>query len=172
MKAKTWFLGILLVTVGLIVVACSGAAPGRRADFSSPHRLNPLKPKPLPLNPLLLKPPPREAAAAVPTEAPTVDPNVPTPEPTPVVNAFGQCSSPIRVWHGLTGSDGAVFAEMLQKFSEANPTVCFESQGIPWDLFFQKVSHRSRSRHTTGFGHLSCCRSQSNGISGSDAAAG
>jgi ABC-type glycerol-3-phosphate transport system substrate-binding protein len=44
----------------------------------------------------------------------------------------------MRLWHGLTGSDGAVFAEMLQQFAEANPEACFESQGIPWDLFFQK----------------------------------
>jgi ABC-type glycerol-3-phosphate transport system substrate-binding protein len=62
----------------------------------------------------------------------------PTAEPTPVVNAFGQCDDPMRLWHGLTGADGAVFAEMLTMFSEANPDVCFESQGIPWDLFFQK----------------------------------
>jgi ABC-type glycerol-3-phosphate transport system substrate-binding protein len=44
----------------------------------------------------------------------------------------------MRLWHGLTGSDGAVFAEMLQQYAEANPEACFESQGIPWDLFFQK----------------------------------
>lgn len=44
----------------------------------------------------------------------------------------------MRLWHGLTGSDGAVFAEMLQQYATANPDVCFESQGIPWDLFFQK----------------------------------
>ena len=42
------------------------------------------------------------------------------------------------LWHGLTGSDGAVFAEMLQQYAKANPEACFESQGIPWDLFFQK----------------------------------
>jgi multiple sugar transport system substrate-binding protein len=44
----------------------------------------------------------------------------------------------MKLWHGLTGSDGAVFAEMLQQYAEANPEACFESQGIPWDLFFQK----------------------------------
>lgn len=75
---------------------------------------------------------PADNAAAAPAAAEA------TAEPTPVVNAFGQCDNPIRLWHGLTGSDGAVFAEMLQKFAEANPDVCFESQGIPWDLFFQK----------------------------------
>jgi ABC-type glycerol-3-phosphate transport system substrate-binding protein len=67
-----------------------------------------------------------------------VDPNLPTPEPTPVVNKMGTCDDPMMLWHGLTGSDGAVFAEMLQQYAEANPDACFESQGIPWDLFFQK----------------------------------
>ena len=62
----------------------------------------------------------------------------PDAEPTPVVNAFGQCDDPLRLWHGLTGSDGAVFAEMLGQFADDNPDFCFESQGIPWDLFFQK----------------------------------
>lgn len=75
---------------------------------------------------------PADNAAAAPAAAEA------TAEPTPVVNAFGQCDNPIRMWHGLTGSDGAVFAEMLQMYAEANPDVCFESQGIPWDLFFQK----------------------------------
>lgn len=76
------------------------------------------------------------AAEAPAAEAPAAE--APAAEPTPVVNAFGQCEDPMRLWHGLTGSDGAVFAEMLQQFAEANPDACFESQGIPWDLFFQK----------------------------------
>lgn len=76
-----------------------------------------------------------EAAADAPAAAVA---EAPAAEPTPVVNAFGQCDDPMKLWHGLTGSDGAVFAEMLQKFAEANPDICFESQGIPWDLFFQK----------------------------------
>ena len=77
-------------------------------------------------------------AADTAAEAPAADPNAPTPEPTPVVNAFGQCDDPLRLWHGLTGSDGAVFAEMLQQFATDTPDLCFESQGIPWDLFSQK----------------------------------
>lgn len=79
-----------------------------------------------------------QPAAAAATEAPTANPNAPTPEPTPVVNAFGTCDKPFRLWHGLTGSDGAVFAEMLAQYAKANPDACIESQGIPWDLFFQK----------------------------------
>jgi ABC-type glycerol-3-phosphate transport system substrate-binding protein len=61
-----------------------------------------------------------------------------TVEPTPIVNAFGECSDPLILWHGLTGSDGAVFAELLGKFVADNPDVCLHSEGIPWDTFFQK----------------------------------
>ncbi len=73
------------------------------------------------------------ATAVKATEVPT-----PTPEPTPVVNVFGDCPDPLILYHGLTGSDGAVFAEMLQQYKAATPNACFESQGIAWDLFFQK----------------------------------
>ena len=59
-------------------------------------------------------------------------------EPTPVINNFGECDDPLVLWHGLTGSDGAVFAELLAQFSEANPDVCLNSEGYPWDIFFQK----------------------------------
>lgn len=71
-------------------------------------------------------------------EEPTLDPNVPTPEPTPVVNAFGDCDDPLILWHGLTGTDGAVFADMLEKFVNEVPGACLSSEGIPWDIFFQK----------------------------------
>ena len=88
-----------------------------------------------------------QAPAAAPTAttapaapAPTATPAAaaPTAEPTPVVNVFGKCYTPFRLWSGLTGSDGAVFAEMCKMYSDADSTVCLESQGIPWDLFFQK----------------------------------
>ncbi|MBN1890411.1 MAG: extracellular solute-binding protein [Thermoflexales bacterium] len=78
------------------------------------------------------------AATATPVPAPTATPVPVELEPTPVVNAFGNCAKPLILYHGLTGTDGAVFAEMLQKYKEANPDACFESQGIAWDLFFQK----------------------------------
>lgn len=71
-------------------------------------------------------------------EAPTVDPNMPTAEPTPVVNAFGTCDDPLVLWHGLTGTDGAVFATLLEQFAKENPDVCLESEGYVWDIFFQK----------------------------------
>ena len=107
----------LLVVAAMLLSACAGAAPAATDTGAAA--------------------PAADAGAAAPAEA-TVDANAPTPEPTPVVNAFGQCDDPMRLWHGLTGSDGAVFAEMLQQYAKANPEACFESQGIPWDLFFQK----------------------------------
>jgi ABC-type glycerol-3-phosphate transport system substrate-binding protein len=70
-----------------------------------------------------------------PAEEVVEDPNA---EPTPIVNAFGECDDPLVLWHGLTGTDGAVFAVMLQQFTEAHPEVCLYSEGIPWDTFFQK----------------------------------
>ena len=84
------------------------------------------------------------APAAAPSEGgatdagAAVDASAPAPEPTPVVNNFGECSDPLVLWHGLTGSDGAVFAERLQQFVDANPDLCLNSEGYPWDIFFQK----------------------------------
>jgi ABC-type glycerol-3-phosphate transport system substrate-binding protein len=107
----------LLMVLALLVGACGGAAPAAPAA-------------------------PADTAAAgtdaTVAEEPTLDPSLPTPEPTPVVSAFGACDDPMKLWSGLTGSDGAVFAELLTQYAEANPDACFESQGIPWDLFFQK----------------------------------
>lgn len=105
--------GSLFIVVAILLAACGQATPAPTVK-------------------------PAEPVAAEPTAEPTVDPNAPTPEPTPVVNAFGNCSDPLILYHGLTGSDGAVFAEMLQQYKAANPDACFESQGIAWDLFFQK----------------------------------
>ena len=67
--------------------------------------------------------PARAPAADAAAEA-TVDPNAPTPDPTPVVNAFGTCDGPLVLWHGLTGTDGAVFATLLEQFANENPDVC------------------------------------------------
>jgi len=107
----------LLVVIAMLVGACAGAAPAPAGGGAAAPAAD------------------TGAAAATATEAAA---DQPTPQPTPVVNAFGQCDDPMRIWHGLTGSDGAVFAEMLQQYATANPDACFESQGIPWDLFFQK----------------------------------
>lgn len=110
------------VVASTALAACAGATPAA-----------PAAPAPAAAEPTATAP-----AAAEPTAVPTVAPGAPTPEPTPVVNAFGKCDKPFMLWHGLTGSDGAVFAEMLQQYAKADPEACFESQGIPWDLFFQK----------------------------------
>jgi ABC-type glycerol-3-phosphate transport system substrate-binding protein len=108
----------LLTVLALLLGACGGAAAPAAPAAPAEEAAAPAE---------------GEAAA----EAPA-DPNAPTPEPTPVVNAFGQCDDPMVLMHGLTGADGAVFAELLQQYAEANPEACFEAQGIEWDLFFQK----------------------------------
>ena len=102
---------ILLVTLAMLISACGGAAPAAPADTGAADTA--------------------AADTAAAAEAPAA-------EPTPVVNNFGECEDPLVLWHGLTGSDGAVFAELLQQFSEANPDVCLNSEGYPWDIFFQK----------------------------------
>lgn len=121
----------LMIVLALLIAVAACSAPA--APPAAPPAAQPTQP------PAAAEATATQPAPVAPTDVPpTVDPNAPTPEPTPVVNAFGKCAQPMRLWHGLTGSDGAVFAEMLQQFSEANPDACFESQGIPWDLFFQK----------------------------------
>ena len=69
---------------------------------------------------------------------PTATTGGPTAEPTAVVNAFGKCSRPLHMMHGLTGTDGAVFATLLDQFTKENPDVCLSSEGYAWDTFFQK----------------------------------
>lgn len=99
----------LLMVLTLLLSACGAAAPAAPADT--------------------------EAAAEAPAEA---APAEPAPVATAVVNNFGECDDPLILWHGLTGSDGAVFAELLQQFSAANPDICLNSEGYGWDVFFQK----------------------------------
>lgn len=129
MKAKSWMIGIALVMLALIVAACAGTAAPVTSPTTAPAPAQATATQPAAAQPTAAE------ATAVP---PTVDASKPTPEPTPVVNVFGKCDKPVRFWHGLTGSDGAVFAEMLSQYSKDNPSACIESQGIPWDLFFQK----------------------------------
>ena len=100
----------LLMVLMMLLSACGAAAPAAPAA--------------------------EEAAAEAPAaEAPAAEVAA---EPTPVVNNFGECEDPLILWHGLTGADGAVFAELLQQFSEANPDICLNSEGYGWDVFFQK----------------------------------
>lgn len=80
-------------------------------------------------------------AGAVATDVPAApveaEPEV-AAEPTAIVNAFGECARPLTLMHGLTGTDGAVFATLLQQFAEENPEICISSEGFAWDTFFQK----------------------------------
>lgn len=101
----------LLMVLAMLISACGGAAPAAPADTGA-----------------------ADTAAA--DAAPVAE--APAAEPTPVVNNFGECDDPLVLWHGLTGSDGAVFAELLKQFTDANPDVCLNSEGYPWDIFFQK----------------------------------
>jgi len=81
------------------------------------------------------------AATTEPTQATVVEEPTAVPvvtEPTAVVNAFGDCSRPLKLMHGLTGTDGAVFATLLDQFSKENPDICISSEGFVWDTFFQK----------------------------------
>ena len=100
----------LLMVLAMLISACGGAAPAAPADTGA-------------------------ADAAADTAAVA---EAPAAGPTPVVNNFGECDDPLVLWHGLTGSDGAVFAELLKQFTDANPDVCLNSEGYPWDIFFQK----------------------------------
>ena len=101
----------LLMVLALLLSACGGAAPAAPADTGAADTA--------------------AADTAAVAEAPAA-------EPTPVINNFGECDDPLVLWHGLTGSDGAVFAELLKQFTDANPDVCLNSEGYPWDIFFQK----------------------------------
>ena len=86
----------LLMLVALVLSACAPAAPAETAA-------------------------PTEPAAGEATEPPAA--GGPTLEPTPIVNAFGECSDPLILWHGLTGTDGAVFAVLLEKVVTDNHDV-------------------------------------------------
>lgn len=121
---KRFLLGIILLLVlALALAACGGTtaeAPVAEAPADSGEEA---------------AEPADEEPAEEPAEEVAVDPDA---EPTAVVNAFGECDDPLILWHGLTGTDGAVFAVMLEDFAEENPDICLNSEGYAWDVFFQK----------------------------------
>ncbi len=108
----------LLVVAAMLLSACAGAAPAATSDGAAA--------------------PAADAGAAAPAEA-TVDANAPTPEPTPVVNAFGNCDDPMRLWHGLTGSDGVTLNDMLTQFAAENPDISVTVEIIAWGTLYQKL---------------------------------
>src|SRR6266498_203163 len=116
---RLWLSLSLLVIIAMVLSACGSAAPAEPAATNAPGGEVATE----------------AGAAEVATEAPTADQNA---VPTPVVNAFGNCDKPLVLWHGLTGTDGAVFATLLEQFAKENPDVCINSEGYPWDIFFQK----------------------------------
>src|ERR1043165_5996795 len=120
---RLWLSLSLLMILAMILSAC-GSAPAQPAATNAPAT-----------NPPGGVAATEAGATAAATEVPTVDPNA---VPTPVVNAFGNCANPLVLWHGLTGSDGAVFATLLEQFAKENPDTCINSEGYPWDIFFQK----------------------------------
>jgi multiple sugar transport system substrate-binding protein len=74
--------------------------------------------------------------------AAVTDTEAAAPEPTSVeqaaVTEFGACDDPLVLWSGLSGSDGAVFANLLGQFAEAHPEICISNEVYVWDTFFQK----------------------------------
>ncbi len=75
-------------------------------------------------------------AAEAPAEAAPAE--APAAEPTVAINKYGESDTPVVVWHGLGGADGATFATMLQQYAEENPGVGVSSELYNWDVFFQK----------------------------------
>lgn len=125
------FLGLtLLIVVMMVFSACGGGAaqPAAPAAPAQEEAAAPAQEEAAPA----------EEEAMEEEAAPAEVAADPAAEPTPIVNAFGECDDPLILWHGLTGADGAVFAEMLEQFTTATPDICLRSEGIPWDLFFQK----------------------------------
>ena len=58
-------------------------------------------------------------------------------EPTVAIGEYGTGGTPVVVWHGLGGADGATFAVMLDQYAEeTGQSVRSETYG--WDVFFQK----------------------------------
>jgi hypothetical protein len=164
----------LMMVMVLLLSACGGAAPApttapAEPAATEPAPAEPAAAEPAPAEPTATEPAAAEPApaepAAEPTAEPTVDPNLPTPEPTPVVNKMGTCDDPMMLWHGLTGSDGAVFAEMLQQYAEANPTPV-SNRRASRGTSSSRRSHRRCGRHSTRPGHLPRRRGSADGRRG------
>lgn len=105
----------LLVILSMLLAACGGGGAAPAAPAA----------------------PAAEAPAA---EAPAAE--APAEEATSTdeaaVTTFGECKDPLVLWSGLSGSDGAVFANLLSAFSESHPDICLSNEVYVWDTFYQK----------------------------------
>jgi ABC-type glycerol-3-phosphate transport system substrate-binding protein len=61
----------------------------------------------------------------------------PAAEPTVAIGEYGTGDTPVVVWHGLGGADGATFAVMLEQYANEKGTAV-RSETYGWDVFFQK----------------------------------
>ncbi len=122
---------VILLILAMALTACGSTEPSAPAE----QEAAPAEQEAAPAEPAESD---EEMSEPVEEAEAEVDPNAPEPEPTPIVNAFGECDDPLILWHGLTGTDGAVFAEMLENYVNEVEGACLSSEGIPWDIFFQK----------------------------------
>jgi len=124
---------VILLVFAFALAACGGAPAGTPVEEAAPADTGEEAAEPAEEE--MAEEPAEEEMAEEPAEEVVVDPDA---EPTAVVNAFGDCDDPLILWHGLTGTDGAVFAVMLENFAKENPDICLNSEGYAWDTFFQK----------------------------------
>ena len=78
-------------------------------------------------------------AACAPGAAPAPAPEAAAPADAdaPDVGTYGGDGTPVTIWHGLGGADGATFAVMLENYaSQTGQPIRSETYG--WDVFFQK----------------------------------
>ncbi len=79
------------------------------------------------------------AAAAEPTKAPAAEPTT-APEPTAAPKPVEPTASTIALWHGWTGAEADVLAEVLTAFQAANPGVTVETLAVPFDQLKNKYT--------------------------------
>ena len=79
------------------------------------------------------------AAAAGAAATATVDPSLPTPEPTVGVSELGSGASQLVFWHGLGGADLKTLNQMLKSYADSKPDIALRAEQYDWGVFYQKV---------------------------------